>query len=188
MPSVVCFLQLLQCIQVPRQGSNVCCTRLVRISLHTSQLGHRNNNPLCSISRAFQPLTLLTLQVVVTHWREPEPADWSSFAPKLRQLWHNSKWSSSIYVDDASLASSPQGAPSTGHLHSHLQRTSARACSICDPQAHRPFPSNVALSKHVSSQHHRHMCPVCLNVSVGLGYFCLSKHACNITSTCRTIV
>ena len=103
----------------------------------------------------------------MTHWRDPEPPDWSSFAPKLRQLWHNPKWSSSIYVDDASLAPSAQGAPSTGLLHSHLQRTSARACSICDPQAHQPFHSNVALSKHVSMQHHQHVCPVCLNVSVG---------------------
>ena len=170
MPSVVCSFRLLQCIPIPRQGSNACCMKLVRTSLHTSQFSQRNNNPFCGISKGFQPVTLHTLQVVMTHWREPEPADWSSFAPKLRQLWHNPKWSSNIYVDDASLAlsaqdPSPQGAPSAGHLHSHLQRTSARACSICDPQAHRPFPSNVALSKHVSSQHHRHMCPVCLNVS-----------------------
>ena len=120
----------------------------------------------------------------MTHWTEPAPPDWCSFASKLRQLWHNTKWSSSIYVDDASFTPSPQGpspqgAPSTGHLHSHLQRMSARACSICDPQAHRPFPSNDVLSKHVSTQHHRHMCPVCLNVSVGHGYSCLSMCCCN---------
>lgn len=103
----------------------------------------------------------------MTKWRNPEPPDWSHFFPKLRQLWHNPKWSGSIYVDDASGGSPPQGAPSAGHLHSHLQRIAARACSVCDPHAHRPFPSTVALSKHVATQHHRHMCGICLNVGAG---------------------
>lgn len=119
----------------------------------------------------------LPAQVVMTKWRNPEPPDWSHFFPKLRQLWHNPKWSSSIYVDDASTVSTAQGTPPAGHLHSHLQRTAARACSICDPQAHRPFPSNAALSKHVATKHHRHMCAICLDVSAAhmlvLPLFCI---------------
>lgn len=172
---LLCSLQLLCNARHCLLYLNVCYLFPVTTYLQnprTEGIAHhiKPHSPFCSISK---PSMLQPLQVVMTHWKDPEPPDWSNFAPKLRQLWHNPKWSRSIYVDDASLAPpahdpSPQGAPATGHLHNHLQRTTAKACSICDPQAQRPFPSNVALSKHVSMQHHWHMCPVCLDVSTGL--------------------
>jgi len=106
----------------------------------------------------------MCMQVVMAQWADPEPSDWSQYASRLRQLWHNPKWCRSIYVDDAPVP----GSTHNHNLHSQLQHIAARACSLCDPQGHRPFPSNVALTKHVTAQHHQHMCTVCLNVSQSL--------------------
>ncbi|KAL0029599.1 hypothetical protein WJX79_007267 [Trebouxia sp. C0005] len=73
-------------------------------------------------------------QVVMAQWINPEPHDWPQYASRLRQLWHNPKWCRSIFVDDAPV-----------------------------PGGHRPFPSNTALTKHVTAQHQQHMCTVCLD-------------------------
>ena len=104
------------------------------------------------------------MQVVMAQWIDPEPHDWPQYASRLRQLWHNPKWCRSIFVDDAPVP----GVTHTRNLHSRLQHIAARACGVCDPQAHRPFPSNTALTKHVTAQHHQHMCTVCLDVSLNL--------------------
>ena len=104
------------------------------------------------------------MQVVMAHWIDPEPHDWPQYASRLRQLWHNPKWCRSIFVDDAPVP----GVTHTRNLHSRLQHIAARACGVCDPQGHRPFPSNTALTKHVTAQHHQHMCTVCLDVSPNL--------------------
>jgi len=101
------------------------------------------------------------MQVVMAQWIDPEPHDWPQYASRLRQLWHNPKWCRSIFVDDAPVP----GVTHTLNLHSRLQHIAARACAVCDPQGHRPFPSNTALTKHVTAQHHQHMCTVCLDVS-----------------------
>ena len=113
-------------------------------------------------------MLLVVFQVVMSHWRHPEPPDWSQYASRLRQLWHNPKWCRSIFVDDAPVPGVAQTLTQThtsGNLHSRLQRIAARACTLCDPQAQRPFPSNAALTKHVTAQHQRHLCSVCLDVS-----------------------
>lgn len=104
----------------------------------------------------------------MSHWRYPEPPDWSQYATRLRQMWHNPKWCRSIFVDDApvpGVAQTQTQSQTHGNLHSRLQRIVARACSVCDPQAQRPFPSDAALTKHVTGQHHHHLCSVCLDVS-----------------------
>ena len=110
------------------------------------------------------------MQVVMAQWIDPEPHDWPQYASRLRQLWHKPKWCRSIFVDDAPVP----GVTHTLNLHSRLQHIAARACAVCDPQGHRPFPSNTALTKHVTAQHHQHMCTVCLDVSP----FCLQEHCC----------
>ena len=97
----------------------------------------------------------------MAQWIDPEPHDWPQYASRLRQLWHNPKWCRSIFVDDAPVP----GVIHTRNLHSRLQHIADRACVVCDPQGHRPFPSNAALTKHVTAQHHQHMCTVCLDVS-----------------------
>jgi hypothetical protein len=102
------------------------------------------------------------MQVVMAQWIDPEPHDWPQYASRLRQLWHNPKWCRSIFVDDAPVP----GVTHNRNLHSRLQHIAARACVVCDPQGHRPFPSNAALTKHVMAQHHQHMCTVCLDVSL----------------------
>lgn len=104
----------------------------------------------------------LHLQVVMTYWKEPEPSDWSEYAAKLDQLWHKPNWAKSIYVDNQP----PVDVSQTRPLHTHLQQLSAKACRVCDRQAHRPFPSNAALAKHVREQHKQHLCHVCLEVSL----------------------
>ena len=110
--------------------------------------------------------TLACMQVVMTQWTNPEPADWSQHASRLHQLWHNQKWSNSIYIDDRQTQAPDQqtSAPPTA-LHSRLQHIAAKACGVCDPDGHRSFPSDAALMKHVTKQHGLHMCAVCLNVS-----------------------
>lgn len=105
---------------------------------------------------------LFDLQVVMTYWTPAQPPDWSSLAATLGQLWHKPKWSKSIYVDDHLLSGAPKGRS----LHSHLQQLSAKACTVCDRQAQRPFSSNAALEKHVREQHKQHLCHVCLEVSL----------------------
>ena len=113
-------------------------------------------------------MLLVVFQVVMSHWRYPEPPDWSQYATRLRQLWHNPKWCRSIFVDDApvpGVAQTQTQSQTHGNLHSRLQRIVARACTVCDPQAQRPFPSDAALTKHVTAQHHQHVCSVCLDVS-----------------------
>ncbi len=129
------------------------------------------------------------MQVVMAQWVDPEPHDWPHYASRLRQLWHNPKWCRSIFVDDAPVP----GVTHTRNLHSRLQHIAARACVVCDPQGHRPFPSNTALTKHLTTQHHQHMCTVCLDVSLSpacksivaasgnfsvVGYCCASFFAC----------
>lgn len=104
----------------------------------------------------------LHLQVVMTYWKEPQPSDWSEYVAKLDQLWHKPKWAKSIYVDNQPPVVVSQRRP----LHTHLQQLSAKACRVCDRQAHRPFPSNAALAKHVREQHKQHLCHVCLEVSL----------------------
>ena len=104
------------------------------------------------------------MQVVMAQWIDPEPHDWPQYASRLRQLWHNPKWCRSIFVDDAPVP----GVTHTRNLHSRLQHIAARACVVCDPQGHRPFPTNAALTKHVTAQHHQHMCTVCMDVSLTL--------------------
>lgn len=132
------------------------CAAHTQLALHPLQ----GNEPITSTFPLFMCEHDVCLQVVMTYWRDPEPPDWSAYASNLQQLWHKPKWAKSIFVD----TQLPAGMPQARTLQSHLQQLSAKACSVCDRHAHRPFPSDAALAKHVREQHKQHLCHICLEV------------------------
>ena len=100
------------------------------------------------------------LQVIVTPWVEPEPPDWSHWANNLHHLWHKPGWSPQIYV-------SPDRYPGCDQpLHEYCWKMTARACSVCDTEAERPFQTDAHLLTHVAVCHQKHLCTICLQVSI----------------------
>ncbi|KAL0033761.1 hypothetical protein WJX77_004297 [Trebouxia sp. C0004] len=147
LPDCVICCEPMQVVSIGKCNHKAVCERC---SLRLIMLYQDTRCPLCKADLE---------QVVMAQWTDPEPHDWPQYASRLRQLWHNPKWCRSIFVDDAPVP----GVTHTRNLHSRLQHIAARACVVCDPQGHRPFPSNSALTKHVMAQHHQHMCTVCLD-------------------------
>ncbi|KAL0054967.1 hypothetical protein WJX82_005281 [Trebouxia sp. C0006] len=95
-------------------------------------------------------------QIVITPWVDPEPPDWSHWVSILHQLWHKPQWCPKFFVSRDLFPGRYQP------LHAYFQRLTARACSICDPEAEHLFHTDGALCKHMTQHHHRHLCMVCL--------------------------
>lgn len=101
-----------------------------------------------------------SVQIVITPWVDPEPRDWSHWASILHQLWHKPQWCPQFFVSHDLFPGRYQP------LHAYVQQLTARACSICDPEAKHLFHTDGALCKHMTQHHCRHLCMVCLKVGL----------------------
>ena len=86
----------------------------------------------------------------------PDPPTWLQAVSS--RLWHNAAWSSRIFITDGCFPGSATP------LHQHFQKLTAKACSICDLQAERPFGHNAELADHMTTKHSQCLCMVCLEV------------------------
>ena len=145
------------------QQLSICIEQFLSILLASSFIAawpDQNAYQFLSVLLQCQVQPCCTPQVIVTPWAKPEPPDWSHWANNLHNLWHKPEWSPQIYV-------SPDRYPGRDQpLHEYCWKMTAKACRVCDPEAERPFTTDGPLLTHVAVCHQRHLCLVCLQVSI----------------------
>ena len=114
------------------------------------------------------------LQIVVTPWVELEPPAWTHWSSIIQDLWHRPQWCPNVFFSHDQFPGTDQP------LHDYFEQLTARACGVCDPNAHHPFQTDDALCKHMREHHHRHLCMVCLQVGA-----LLSCTSCSCSQSTR---
>lgn len=114
------------------------------------------------------------VQIVIAQWAGPETGSWSDWSSILHSLWHDDEWSERFYIAQTTFPGTSQP------LHAHIQQLTATACSICDPQGSHSFPTYSALCKHMTRQHQRQPCRICLRVRAYLLTSPPADHAASV--------